>query len=91
MKTYEEEYKGLVAWCRQANEEAEKEIAQLPKMDGYDDRATAITLKVDREWGRRLRELNDKYGKPHKVLKNGKIWIEEKGGTLKLCDEQPLY
>ena len=66
MKTYEEEYRELVEDCKKAYADAEKRIAQLPKIGGFDDRGEPILREVTQEWNRKLRELKTKYGKPLK-------------------------
>ena len=63
MKTFEEEYAELVAWCKEAYAEADKKIAELPHMGGHDDRDIIFTRPVTQEWNKRLRELKKKYGK----------------------------
>ena len=60
---YEEEYQGLVAWCKQALANAKEKIARLPKIEGRDDRAVPIENAVWHEHGRRLVQLKIKYNK----------------------------
>jgi hypothetical protein len=67
MKTFEEEYAELVAWCKKAYAEADKKISKLPHIGGHDDRAIIFTRPVTQEWNRRLTELKKKYGKETKV------------------------
>jgi hypothetical protein len=62
MKTYDEEYAELVAWCENALNEADIKIALLPKIEGRDDSAANIRNPVWHEWNCRLIKLKIKYG-----------------------------
>ena len=63
MKTYDDEYNELVAWCKKEVTNAKEKIAQLPKIEGRDDRAVPIENAVWQEWNRRLVQLKIKYDK----------------------------
>ena len=63
MRTYEAERKELSDWLKNANSEADKEVNNLPKIGGHDDRETPIRLKVSREWNRRLKDLKERYNR----------------------------
>jgi hypothetical protein len=62
MKTYDEEYENLVAWCEISLNYANKKIAQLLKLEGRDNRAANIRNPVWHEWNCRLIKLKIKYG-----------------------------
>jgi len=64
MRTYEDEYKELVAWMRIKNKEYTKKIKNdTEPTQGYDGESTYERQQVVWEYNRRLDELKKKYGK----------------------------
>jgi len=66
MKTYEQEKAELWEWLKKKMEET----AQIPIGPGLDGEHAEAERQETREFNRRMRELNAKYGKP--VYVNGK-------------------
>ena len=92
MKTFEQEYQALLDWVKKTRAEADEEIKNLPKIEGYDDRAAPILYKVNQERNRRLRALKKKYGKEITTANESEPITEsvKKGRTFRQVVQPPV-
>ena len=79
MKTFDDEYNKLKIWFKESHEKADKVIAELPKVGGFDDRSLPIKNAVWHEWNIKLMRLKVKYGKE---LSEEEIELGKKNGIL---------